>query len=58
MGHTVRMEDLAEGGFVNDRSCKATRKLRQRIRGQKVDNPPSAYEKSRQWRNKVMEKFK
>lgn len=56
MAHTIRMEDLSEGGYVNDRSGKATRKLRQRLRGQKVENPPSAYEKSR--RNKVMEKFK
>lgn len=47
MGHTVRMEDLADGGLVNDRSGKHTRKMRETIRGKTVDNPPSAYERSR-----------
>ena len=58
MGKTIRMEDLADGGFVNDRSGKHTRKMRETIRGKVVENPPSEFEKSRKKMNKVMEKFK
>ena len=58
MSHTVRMEDVSEGGFVNDRSGKHTRRMRESIRGKKIETPPSEFEKSRKKMNKVMEKFK
>ena len=54
----VRLEDLAEGGFVNDRRGKATRRMRRSMKGQRIPNPPSEYEKSHRRMNKMMERFK
>ena len=58
MSHTVRMEDVAEGGLINDRSGKHTRKMRETIRGKVIENPPSEFEKSRKKMNKVLQRFK
>ena len=58
MSHTVRMEDVAEGGFVNDRRGKHTRKLREAFRGKTIENPPSEVEKWRKKMNKVLKRFK
>ena len=36
---TYRLEEFAEGGLINDRSGKATKRMRQERRGKRISVP-------------------
>lgn len=57
MGHKVPLEVFAEGGFVNDRSGKATEKIREDLKGKEVEVPGPAPTPPRKG-NPILKKFK
>ena len=53
---TYRLDEFTEGGLINDRRGKATRRMRQQRKGQTVKVPRSAFERSRRG-NPALKRF-
>ena len=51
-----RLDEFTEGGLINDRRGKATRRMRQQRKGQTVKVPRSAFERSRRG-NPALKRF-